>query len=463
MLLHVLLASLLHLSPAFDPAPEQGKGKAPAAAIEGTKHEIAGTGLTITVPKALGEPKDIPKTARNSQMRVGWDFHVGESAVSLVGFFMPSDEFGYEEPEDVSDLILENFRDRTDKTFSYTNNELLDGPFGWAAYGALGWGPIHDKAGAEVGTYYVLGGLLEKEGYALEVVAEPKLDAASEASVLEMLRKGVVWSGKQRNTQWTDAEAKARWLEVAPESIAKKFDKPLRTKHYIVLTNHNGPGNFLKKLEENYETIRKIYPFPEAQGRRLMPIYLFLTADQYWEFFAKHFKTTVEEAKKSAGVASSDFYATYYNDPGDPTHIHECTHQIFRNRLRLPGGGSWFQEGVAEYMSTKPNDRADAARSVKKGEHIAIVEFMKIQSLLFSPKKETKGENEASSHYELASLLIEFARESKQHKDKFLDWVHAVGNCPRNNVEAIERATKATLGIDVATFNTQWVEYCKKR
>jgi hypothetical protein len=440
----------------------QGKGKAPPP-LAGSVHKLDELQLTLTLPDSLGELKAQPIDPKSTQLRGAWNVALGEAHAKIYLFVMPNEEFGYEEPEDVSDVLLENFRDRTDKSFAYSNTELVEGSFGWAPYGAVAWGPIHDDAGAETGTFYMLGGLLEKHGYALQVIAEPKLDAAGEGAVLEMLRRGMAYAGKTRNAQWTDEEAKARWLAVAPQAIAKKFDKPLRTKHYIVLTNHNGPGNFLKKLEENYETIRKVYPFPEAQGRRLMPIYLFLTADSYWEFFANHFNTTVEEARKSAGVASSDFYATYYNDPGDPTHIHECTHQIFSNRLRLPGGGSWFQEGVAEYMSTKPNDRNDAARDVKKEKHTKLPQFIEIKSLLFSPKKDTKGENEASGHYELASLLIEFVRESKQFKDKFLAWVHAVGNVPRSNLVAVERATKATLGVDLKALETQWIEYCKKR
>ncbi len=455
------IAVLLCASVAPLPWIMQGKGKAPA--LKGTTETFDDVKLSITFPEALGTITPQQLDPKGKQIRGVWDCKLGESSLSIRLQVMPVDSFGFEEPEDVTDVTLEHLRKTADATFAYTSEELVDGPYGWASFGALSRGPVHDAAGEEESMFYCFGGLLETAGYSIEVRAEPKLDAKGDALVLDMLRRGVAYSGKQRNSQWTDEEAKKRWLEVAPESIAKKFDKPLRTKHYVVLTNHNGPGNFLKKLEENYETIRKTYPFLDTGGRRLMPVYLFLTEDQYNEFFAKHFKTTIEEADKSAGVSSRDFYATYYNDPGDPTHIHECTHQIFANRLHLGGGGSWFQEGVAEYMSTKDNDRADAARDVKKNKHTKLADFIAIKSLLFSPKKDVKGENEASTHYELASLLIEFVRESKTHKDKFLDWIHAVGRVPRNNAIAIERATKATLGVDLATLEAQWIEYCKKR
>ena len=48
------------------------------------------------------------------------------------------------------------------------------------------------------------------------------------------------------------------------------------------------------------------------------------------------------------------------------------THQVFGNRLRLDGGGSWFQEGVAEYICTRESERTDAANLVKKGRHVKL-------------------------------------------------------------------------------------------
>jgi hypothetical protein len=144
-------------------------------------------------------------------------------------------------------------------------------------------------------------------------------------------------------------------------------------------------------------------------------------------------------------------------------HIHEATHQIFGNRLRLRGGGSWFQEGVAEYMSTSDNDRNTAARTVKRERQLPLAEFVVIQSLLFSSKEDAKSGADASSQYELAAFLIEFLRESKFSKDKFPAWLRAVGRTPRNDVAAIEAATRETLGVSLAELEAEWVEYATKR
>src|SRR5438105_9240166 len=75
---------------------------------------------------------------------------------------------------------------------------------------------------------------------------------------------------------------------------------------------------------------------------------------------------TEPAAHGTKGHEWHDFYATYYDSPNDPVHIHEATHQIFMNRLHLTGGGSWFQEGVAEYMCTLPGDRKGFARNAAR-------------------------------------------------------------------------------------------------
>jgi hypothetical protein len=237
----------------------------------------------------------------------------------------------------------------------------------------------------------------------------------------------------------------------------------VRTKHYIFLSNTDAAKQMGDEMEKAYLAIQKMYPFPEVVGCRLLPVFLFANETQYYEFYAKAFKTSVEEASNSKGVAYSDFYATYYDAPQDPVHIHEMTHQVFANRLRLGGAGSWFQEGVAEYICTKPAERTDASNLVKKERHKPLRDLIAIDSLLATGAGDVKKGGEAGSLYSQAAMVIEFVRESKWSKDKFLEWVHAVGNCPDNNLEAIERATQAVLGVDLAAFEARYVEYCKKR
>ncbi len=461
-----LLALVLALFPLAAPLCAQKKD-APPAAAPGTTKDLPDLGLSITLPAAFSELKELPD--KSEQLRQRWTARLGSVELDIELWIMPNDTFGFEEPEDVMDTLLFNLRDpkRGDPDFSFEEQHLVAGDFGVAAYGSLARGALRDRDGTkEIGTRFLLGGMLEKYGYSLEVLASPQPGPEGLAALREFLEKGVHFKGAKREPKWTDAEVKARWERDVPDKLAKKLEQFVRTEHYLIMTNSGGRGagkEFGEQMEKNYAAIRKVFPFEDTKGRRLMPVFLFTNSDDYYEFFAKQFKTDVEEARKSKGVAYEDWYATYFEAKNDPVHIHEGTHQIFKNRLRLPGGGSWFQEGVAEYMCSTKNDLNVAANMVKKNRQTPLRDFVKIRSLLFSAKEDVKGGDEAAGHYQLAALLIEFLHDSKFGKEKFQDFVHAVGLAAANSPSAIERAVKSVYGTDLAGLEKQWVEYCKKR
>ena len=194
-----------------------------------------------------------------------------------------------------------------------------------------------------------------------------------------------------------------------------------------------------------------------------MPVFLFKTSDEYFEFYSKIAGITIEDAKRSKGHSWRDYYATWYDAPGDPVHIHEATHQIFSNRLGLGGGGSWFQEGVAEYMSTKPGDRSAAAGQVKRGKHVPLAQFITIPSLLMSADKDAPGGDKGQENYEEAAVLIEFLRESKWAKERFPAFLTRIGHIARDDPAEIESAIQDVYGVDLAGLEQRWTEYCKKR
>ncbi len=267
---------------------------------------------------------------------------------------------------------------------------------------------------------------------------------------------------------WTDEEAKARWEKDAPDKVQEDSElRVVRTEHYIVLTNL-GKGQtaktFGKIMDGFYEQIRSVYPFEDQGGERLLPIFYFIQSEQYFEFCVKAFDWTIEQARRSKGVASRDFYATYHEAPNDPTHLHEATHQIFRNRLHLGGGGSWFQEGVAEYMSENANDLNVVETLVKKGRHVPLRKFMQIESLLMSAsEKSVTGESEGSNNYRQAAAIVEFAAESEWAGAKFLDFVHAIGAVDRGDVVAIDAALQKVYGTGIEGFEEKFVEYWSNR
>lgn len=441
-------------APAVAPAPDAGKP------IDRRFEELS---LALRFPPELHLVEQ--PAPSDAQVRALWLGRLAQSELRMQLILLSRLDFGFDEPSEVIDVIGLSLADSTaggDPAFHFDTITHLDGPFGDASYATLARSRETEDDGAS--QYFRLAGLLEGMAYAVEVRARPALAEPDAKTLCDALAKCIAYDGPKRDPQWTDAEALARWAQDAPDSVAEEKPEVLRSTHYIMLSNSSGGKSFLKKMEECYAAIDKIYPFDEVKGRRLMPVFLFRTNDQYFEFFAKAFQSTVEQAKRSGGVASRDFYSTWYEAPGDPVHIHEATHQIFGNRLALRGGGSWFQEGVAEYMSTKDNERGDAARAVKKGRAPPLREFMAVESLLFSSKDDDKsGADEAGSQYELAALFVEFMHESKFGKAKFQDYIHAVGAVPRNNVRAIEAAVKRVYGVDLAGLESQFVDYCKKR
>jgi hypothetical protein len=440
-----------------------------APAAQPTTKTFTDLGLTLTLPPSFSAVKELP-IGGTLQLRQRWSAKLGSVDLDIQVWALPlGSEFDFREPEDVMEMLLYNLRDAKggDPSFSFEDQRLVPGSFGVCAYASLARGAVRDREGTqEIATRFMLGGMLEKFGYTVELLASPQPGLEGMKEIAHFLETGIAYKGLVRDPKWTDAEVKERWAKDAPDKLKDKLAQSVRTKHYIIFTDSGSKGTcakFGEQMDANYEAIKKVFPFEDLPGRKLLPLFLFLNDDGYFTFFAKQFNTSEEEARKSKGVASGDWYATYFEAKSDPVHIHEGTHQIFKNRLRLPGGGSWFQEGVAEYMSSEKNDRNVAASAVKKGRHTALIDFVKIRSLLFSAEEDKKGGDEAAGHYDLAALLIEFLHDSKFGKDKFQEFVHTVGLAAPNSPAAIERAVKAVYGTDLAGLEKQWVEYCKKR
>ncbi len=426
--------------------------------------KLEALGLTIAPPPLTELTFD---AAVKGQVNGAWKGKLAGSRVEVSVVVLPNSEFGFVEPEDVTEILLENFRDDKrpggDSNFGWDSQELRPGKFGWTPYASIAIGS-HKKGTETKSSVIMFSSLVKDAGYVIQVDAEPEFDAPATKTMVDWLVKGVVYAREPRNWKWTDADAKARWESDAPPETHKKFEGAIRTDHYLILTNSSGGKTFAKKMEECYAAIRKVYPFDEVAGRELMPVFLFRTPDEYYAFCNKVAGWGLEQARATKGHAWKDYYATWYEAPGDPVHIHEATHQIFANRLRLTGGGSWFQEGVAEYISSSENDRNMASQAVRKERHTPLAEFVTTPSLISSGRKEdVSGGSAASNAYDQAALLIEFLRESKWGKAKFQEFIHTVGLVPRGQLPAIQAAIRKVYGCDLDELEAKWVEYCKKR
>jgi hypothetical protein len=337
----------------------------------------------------------------------------------------------------------------------------VEGSFGTYPYAEYASGLLREL-GDHPGSWtkFLLAFMVPCGACAIDVWIDGEASAEETKAIKDSLTHHVLVEGTPRDPKWSDAEARERWEKDVPPEARKDAMLPvIRTAHYIVLTNAFGGALFGKKMEENYAKIQATYPFKEHKGRRLLPIFLFRSEDQY-NAFCVSTKSGWEHVSK--GHASKDYYATWFESPNDPVHVHEATHQIFMNRLRL-WGASWFDEGLAEYMSTSHSSRNVIAQLVVNGRAVRLPDFMKISSLLRDSSSSNTGPSGSSEHYSEAALLIEFLRESKAFKPKFPDFLKKVGGLRGGSFDEVQVAVKESLGVDVDALDKAFVEYCRKR
>lgn len=398
-----------------------------------------------------------------------WTAKFGKNRIELSIWLYTNREEGLEVPEDLLDLVEWNFeRDakKGDRTQSkredtgFDEKHYVPGEYGFIPYAMIGEKLIK---GEKAHHYICMGGLAKRRSYLIEVETRKPLDEEAMTAMLDFLRDKVRYDGEVQVRTWKDKEIEERWIADGPAGQEKKLEF-YRTDHFVILTNSSGKKKFGQELEKSYKQIREAFPFEERKELRLLPIFLFRTPQNYYDFCVKSIGWTEKQAKASKGVAYRDFYATWYEAPKDPVHIHEVTHQLFRNRLHLSGGGSWFQEGVAEYICTSENERKEFKRLAKKERHVKLREFFTVRSLLGSNSGRRKDGTSASHEaYIQAACIIEFVREAKAYKGKFQEFVHAMGEVPRSNLERIEDALSDVYGVSIEKFEEDFLKYWVKR
>ena len=443
----MLLLSLLLLS-----LPQSGADTAPQ-----TRWEFPEDQLEITLPKGfvVGAEQAPP----GGMMLHRWATTIGAYRVDFSLVVVPRAQWGLQDPFDVMENLAYNRQaEPGGESFRFEEEMIFEGPFGAMPFASVATAAKWNVT-ERIGTEFFLGGLTADKGYSIRLQCQPAADKPTRAAILKFFREGVVYVGEVENPLWTKEEALARWEKDRPRAFGGEL-KIVRTKHYIIFTNSSSDKLFAKKMEEYYDAIQATFPFPEVKGRKLMPVFLFRTGEEYFEYYATIAQISKQVAAKSKGHAWRDYYATYYDSPVDPVHIHEATHQIFSNRLKLGGGGSWFQEGVAEYMSTQPNERKGYARNAAKhAGQTPFQEFVLIPSLLQSAGKSATGEDMAQNHYLQAASIIDFARNSKFGKKKFDDFLQTMGSQRFADLDTIEAAMQRVYGIDLAGFEAEWVKY----
>ena len=431
--------------------------------VEPQTLEIEPLQLELSIP-AFDEFETIDDSLLGKPFIRGWHGKRGESEVDVLVLDYPSEDAVMVEPEDVTDRLRFAYRKDPEANTRLVETKLLDGKFGSAPYAHLLRFDVYDGTDA-VGELFCLGGLYDGGGYAVEVRCNPTLEGEAREEFLEFLTEGVEYQGKERDHEWSEEEVEARMeRDFTPQMLEERL-RAFRTKHYIVLGNASGAKAFGKKLEEYYKLIQKTFGFPEQKGRRLMPVFLWRTRDDYLDFTVKTTNWERQKAAATAGFAYKDYYTTTYDSPESPTHIHELTHQLMKNRLRMVGGGSWFHEGAAVYLeavysnSENANMFTEGRRQPKAGpgERIDFKTLMSTQTLAF-------GENgSAGQAYNTAGTITWFVNKDKRTKDKFLEYMFAMSETDRvGDFEGIETALRKIYDIDLETFEQWYLEFWKR-
>jgi hypothetical protein len=428
-------------------------GLAGTRSTEGRVIVLAEHALTLTLPELEGFV-DLGKNH--------WRGRLGASWIDVSLQTLASAKYDLDEPDEVLDVGPSYWRDTEHGRNEPGKREPLAGHFGFASYAVLERSELHERnGGALTGLRLLLGGLLPEAGYWITVEAKPAPDAAGEAELRGFLTTGVAYAGAVRDAAWSDEEVRARWQRDAADVAQGKL-ATLRTAHYVLLTDAPSAEGFGKRMEECYAAVRKFCPFEDVPGRRLLPVLLFRTREEFVAFYARNAGLPAEFVQAPKGQVYRGAYATWAEKPGDPAHLHEAAHQVFSQRLGLAGGGTWFQEGVAEFLASKPSERAAAAAQVKRGQHVPLRTLVASASL--EPERDfdappPEGPGDAVRE---AALLIECLRESAWGKEHFPAFLLRMGK-GTSGVADLENALQSIYGIDLAALETRFVEYCKKR
>jgi hypothetical protein len=287
---------------------------------------------------------------------------------------------------------------------------------------------------------------------AQETVASPpkqgrKLNPEQVAQKVETLKAEIlpkVWPDKCSTDEMHRRAYFAKWQAVQSD-------------HYLVYTN--GPADTVKKfsvtLEELYAFVKKQIPFEDVD--HLLTAYIFASDEEYFRFSVQFAGYSEQGARATAGHATAQYYATYYQDPRSPVVFHEATHQIIHACVKVPGVGSWFQEGIAVWFEKKKTNATvedDIKSDLKHGNCYPLSEFFAIPVLLSDPK------GNGHRNYMHAGALLDFMMTTKLAPvaGKFPDFLAAArkgrgfGRGPEVSAELI----KVAYGLTVPEFEALW-------
>jgi hypothetical protein len=359
----------------------------------------------------------------------------------------PADVIDYETVQlDLFDRALENEGVR--------RVEYVKGVKGGQAAGAIGVGiATHPSYG--VGEFQVFGGVLRDAAFAVSVVRFGDADPAVRAALSRFLRSGIRAETTLPSPSWGDAQQVRTWIDrVIPVELGPKdFSVVLRTPHFILISDTKPTKGAAAVLEGTYEAVRKMVPFEEPAQRALIPGLLFETDAGYASFCDRTSGEPVP-ARRSSGHSRLECFAVSAEGDVERRLRHEAGHQIFRMRVRRFGGGSWLQEGLAEYLATTPERRRTFRREAASDELRPFEELVRTESLL----TDANSDAAAGNAYLQAACMIEFLRDGAFHPDRFPTLIDEVGRIQGGHPDQVVEAIRRIYGVEPAEIGRAWEE-----
>ena len=224
------------------------------------------------------------------------------------------------------------------------------------------------------------------------------------------------------------------------------------SKHYVIFTN--GPvttKKFKISLEKLYNFVRKYYPY--VNETKPLKCYIFKSTEEYYNYSEKirHFKG----ARATAGHATSEYYATFYQSPTAAVVFHEATHQIVMGVCDVWSGGSWFQEGTAvfiERLMTGLNPSAGQKSKVRYDRYYPLSRLADIPSLL-------SDGNNGERNYAQAGSIVDFMVRGR-FKKQFPKYMEYLRKHPGSRgAKGAAESVKAVYDMTLEEFDREWMKY----
>ena len=365
-------------------------------------------------------------------------------------------------PHDVLGLVQKESRD-SDPDFVFPRRMAVTADAGKVSYlvigideGARGDGPRQARM--------AICGVTEGAKYVIEIRTEGPLGERSVRSLTDWIAGALDYDGPVDDTDWTEAELSWVWQRAAPAGLGVDFDV-LRTEHYVILTDADLPDDFAKPMEVCHDLIEDVFPAPDLEGYRLLPVVLFRSKSAYLESYVKlHPGATDEEAARTGGFCENDYYITFYESDDPRENVYLASQQYVRNRHWMVDGGQWFRVGLGKYLEATERSREAFARRFREQGHVPLDSFMFMRTFaLTSEAKDQYGENLARTFYDQAGALVEFFVESKAMRKHYAEFFALVGNLMSDARPRLERALREVYDMDLAELDARFVDYWEKR